>query len=107
MSGTNHNVGFNERKYRKDKAAYKARCEREGVPCMWCLEPINYHPPLPTHPKAFSVEHLIHRSRGGTRDDPANWGPAHFGCNSSRGDRDTPRLHTQRTVLDPKSEEWP
>jgi 5-methylcytosine-specific restriction endonuclease McrA len=36
-------------------------------------------------PGADSVDHIIPRSLGGHLTDPANLRPAHFSCNSSRG----------------------
>jgi HNH endonuclease len=106
----NHHVGANEYRYQKNRAAYRARCEREDTPCMWCLGPIMWSPPFPYHKKAFTVEHLVSRVEGGSRDDPANWGCAHYSCNSRflnrpRGPGPTPVNPT--TVQNPKSQEWP
>lgn len=38
-------------------------------------------------PGATTADHLIPRSKGGTDDVETNLRPAHYSCNSSRGDR--------------------
>ncbi|WP_369125145.1 HNH endonuclease [Cryobacterium sp. 10S3] len=45
------------------------------------------------------MDHLLPRSKGGTWDR-ANLAPAHYGCNSGRGNRDLPEPERIR------SREW-
>lgn len=56
-----------------------------GTTCYLCREPIDMAAPPRTR-RAFSVDHLTPRSKGGSNDLP-NLRPAHFGCNASRGNR--------------------
>ena len=39
------------------------------------------------HPRGPSMDHILPRSKGGTWDR-SNLRPAHYGCNSARGNRD-------------------
>lgn len=115
-----HNVGHNERLYRKRRAIFRDACRAAGVACYWhqfgtCRHegaPIIYDG-NPRDTQAFSVEHRTPRSTGGSRDDPANWEAAHYGCNSARGNGVTRGIGTRRTTThtptgtDPHSEDWP
>lgn len=61
-----------------------------GEPCWICGRPIDTRPESEGGPPArsrwsFSVDHLTPRSKGGT-STLANSAPAHYGCNSRRGD---------------------
>lgn len=49
----------------------------------------------PTHPTAPSLEHPVALNQGGSKDVRRNGAPAHYGCNSSRGDG----TKRSRTVL--------
>lgn len=116
----NNNVGHNERLYRKRRAIYRDACRAADVACYWAAygtcryqgEAIHWDAP-PRDPRSFSVEHRHPRSLGGSRDDPANWECAHYGCNSARGNGVTRGLGTRRTTThtptgtDPHSEDWP
>lgn len=42
------------------------------------------------HPLSRSLDHIVALSRGGDPWDPSNLQATHFGCNSSKGDRDAP-----------------
>lgn len=96
------NVYHNERRARRLRAVYRDQCRDNGTPCMHCHQPIHWTAHFQDD-MAFTVEHLTPRSKGGARDDPANWGCAHRICNSTR--RDTPL--TPEVPPDPHSEEWP
>lgn len=49
------------------------------------------------HRGADTVDHVVARSKGGARYDPANLRPAHASCNSRRGNREpAPVLRTSR-----------
>jgi 5-methylcytosine-specific restriction endonuclease McrA len=58
----------------------------EGSTCHLCGAPIEYDRPR-FHPRGPSMDHVIPRSKGGTWER-ANLRPAHYGCNSSRGNKD-------------------
>lgn len=66
--------------------------------CWLCGEWIDRSIPAPD-PMSASVDHVVPLSEGEHVDplDPAYLRPAHFGCNSSRGNRaPRPRLNTSR-----------
>lgn len=67
-----------------------------GTTCHLCLKP-----------GATTADHLVARSRGGSRYDLANARPAHLTCNSRRGNRPiTPALlATFRQAVEPV-ESW-
>lgn len=61
-----------------------------GEPCWICNRPIDTRLPEDGGPPgrsrwAFSADHLRPRAKGG-QTTLANYAPAHYGCNSSRGD---------------------
>ena len=55
----------------------------EGSTCWLCGQPI-IHGLRRWHPRGPSMDHVIPRSHGGTWD-LRNLRPAHYGCNSARG----------------------
>jgi 5-methylcytosine-specific restriction endonuclease McrA len=77
----------NGRPYRRLVAAQKAR----GLPCWWCGHNIPTNVDGRTHPLAFTLDHEVPLSKGGSLLDPANARSAHRRCNSSRGNRTAPR----------------
>ncbi|WP_416347644.1 HNH endonuclease [Cryobacterium sp. 10I1] len=48
------------------------------------------------HPRGPSMDHLLPRSKGGTWDRH-NLAPAHYGCNSTRGNTDLLVKRTRRS----------
>lgn len=52
--------------------------ERDGNCCCWCGKPLTWD--------QMTIEHLVHRSKGG-RNDIDNLRIACFPCNNSRGNR--------------------
>lgn len=92
---------------RKAPASWKQRVVRERkrlekhpelAVCWLCGEPISMMLP-PTHPRAFTLDHLVPIARGGSWDGECR--PAHLQCNSSRGDgRRRRRGMRPPTVLD-------
>ncbi|PWC04265.1 HNH endonuclease [Agromyces badenianii] len=57
-----------------------------GSICHLCKEPIEFGLRR-WHPRGPSMDHLRPRSKGGTWDR-WNLAPAHYGCNSARGNAD-------------------
>lgn len=79
----------NGRPYRELHARQRAL----RLPCWLCGQDINYTLRGADAQKsrwAFTLDHLIPLSRGGSLLDPANARSAHRRCNSSRGNRTTP-----------------
>ena len=75
------------RPWRRESAAYKAECKKRNAPCWICSNtrgPIDYDAP-PRTPLSFTVDHKTPTSHGGAVTRRSNWAPAHFSCNSSRG----------------------
>ncbi|MFG2070976.1 HNH endonuclease [Micromonospora tulbaghiae] len=63
--------------------ALVAECKRVYPWVCWlCHQRIGHWPPR--HPRSYSVDHVIPRSKGGSVYDITNCRPAHYGCNSSR-----------------------
>jgi 5-methylcytosine-specific restriction endonuclease McrA len=76
---------------------------QQGAPCWICQLPIDLRPPTEGGPEprsrwAFSVDHVTPRSRGG-QSTLANARPAHYGCNSRRGNGTS---SSQRTTWRPR-----
>jgi 5-methylcytosine-specific restriction endonuclease McrA len=68
---------------------YRALCIRQralGLPCWLCGHNIDYTLPG-RHRDAFTLDHLVPLSKGGSLLDPANARSAHRRCNSARGNR--------------------
>jgi 5-methylcytosine-specific restriction endonuclease McrA len=70
-------------------AAILRKQVEHGAPCHLCGHPIDLHAEPRTR-WSFSVDHLIPRSKGG-KSTLTNSAPAHYGCNSSRGNGDNQR----------------
>ncbi|MFJ6566438.1 HNH endonuclease [Streptomyces sp. NPDC091292] len=73
----------NGRPYRRLVAVQKAL----GLPCWICGHNIPTQVDGRRHPLAFTLDHLIPLSLGGSLLDPANARSAHRRCNSARGNR--------------------
>ncbi|MER7046769.1 HNH endonuclease signature motif containing protein [Streptomyces jumonjinensis] len=76
----------NGRPYRRLVDAQRAL----GLPCWICGHNIDGKLDGKRHPMAFTLDHLIPLSRGGSLLDPANARSAHRRCNSARGNRPSP-----------------
>lgn len=75
------------RPWRREAAAYKQECKQRNAPCWICHNtrgPIQYDAP-PRTPDSFTIDHKTPTSLGGDMTRRSNWAPAHFSCNSSRG----------------------
>ncbi|MFG3426151.1 HNH endonuclease [Streptomyces californicus] len=74
---------------------YRALCAQQralGLPCWICGRDIAYDivgPEAGKHRLAFTLDHEVPLSRGGSLRDPANARSAHRACNSRRGNRMT------------------
>jgi 5-methylcytosine-specific restriction endonuclease McrA len=96
MTSTSRYAGRSTRRFKKDRATFRARCELAAAVCWLCEDPrrarIDYTLKYP-HPESFTVDHFIPRSkRHDLAEDPANYRPSHKVCNERRGaDRD-PRI---------------
>jgi 5-methylcytosine-specific restriction endonuclease McrA len=73
----------NGRPYRRLVAAQK----RLGEPCWICGHNIPDNVDGRTHPLAFTLDHEVPLSKGGSLLDVANARSAHRKCNSARGNR--------------------
>lgn len=79
----------------------KANLRMERRPCCLCGQPIDYSLAWPD-PGSFSVEHLRPWSLDPAgREDPANLGASHLGCNSSRQTKEIGEV-----TLGDTSESW-
>ncbi|MFD9515531.1 HNH endonuclease [Streptomyces mirabilis] len=78
----------NGRPYRRVVAAQKAL----GLPRWICGHNIAVNVDCQRHPLAFTLDHEVPLSKGGSLLDPANARSAHRRCNSARGNRTTPRV---------------
>jgi 5-methylcytosine-specific restriction endonuclease McrA len=70
-----------------------------GCVCHLCGHPIDLTIRWdPDHPDTGygTVDHIVPLSRGGDPLDPNNQAPAHYGCNSRKGNRPTVRRVTSR-----------
>jgi 5-methylcytosine-specific restriction endonuclease McrA len=84
--------GRTGRPYRRVRAQVLAEC----AVCWICGRGIDLTLP-PRHPMSATTDHVIPLSLGGDPLDPANQRPAHYRCNSARGNRAVrPRLSTSR-----------
>lgn len=75
------------RPWDRERAAFKAECRKTNAACWHCngtKGPIQYDAP-PRTPLSFSVDHVTPTSLGGDELRRTNFKPAHYGCNSSRG----------------------
>lgn len=72
--------------------------------CKQATRAIPRTAPRRWHPASASVDLIVPKSRRGNEFDLSNLRAAHFGCNSSRGNRDQPALPS--TVDEPTSRDW-
>lgn len=80
----------NPRAYRKLRSYILAT--RPPI-CAWCGERIDLAL-SGDHPLGPSVDHILPRAQGG-RDTPSNLQPMHRRCNTQRGNRPLPKLHSR------------
>ena len=86
--------------YKQRVKTWRKKLERDPAlaVCWLCGGSIDMNLP-PTHGRAFTLDHLVPISRGGSIDGEVK--PAHRSCNSARGDgRRTRRGSTPPTLLD-------
>ncbi|WP_249933527.1 hypothetical protein [Mobiluncus mulieris] len=73
---------YNDREYRRARAALRTRVRKLGIPCWICLRPIDVELP-PNDPMGFTADHVHSLATGG--DLLGQLLPAHRGCNARRG----------------------
>lgn len=61
----------------------RKRVMARGEPCAICGEPIDYSLPA-GHPRAFELDEIVSRWRGGSPTDAGNVQPAHRECNQRK-----------------------
>lgn len=77
----------------RNGSRYRALCASQralGLPCWLCGHNIAYEirgAQAGKDPDAFTLDHLVPLSLGGSLLDPANARSAHRRCNSARGNR--------------------
>ena len=86
------------RPWDRERSAFKRECKRINAECWLCRGakgPIQYDAP-PKHPLSFTVDHVQPTSLGSDPMRKSGWKPAHFGCNSSRGNTTRGMFPTSR-----------
>ena len=73
----------------------RAIIRAKRLPCALCGEPIDYGIKYP-HPDAFTVDHVVPLSRGGT-DSIKNLTAAHFRCNRAKSNGHDPAKVVRRS----------
>lgn len=86
MPSTQRGIGRVGRRYLRRAAVLRAEAKRRNLPCSLCGLPIDWSAPPRTR-WSFSLDHIEALANGGAPLDPANHQPAHYGCNSRKGDR--------------------
>lgn len=99
MPARNRGTRYNDHTYAKRTRALRHHVQRTGEPCWLCGEPIDLDLP-PTHPKAFTADHVDAIANGGRLLGELR--PAHRACNSRRGRRRTPEQINRPTT----TREW-
>jgi len=77
------------------RARFKTECQKVNAPCWLCMQPIDYTAE-PRTPASFSADHVTPTSLGGDPTRSSNLRPAHYGCNSSRGNTTRGQYPTSR-----------
>lgn len=74
--------------WRRKRAMFRRRCERDNLPCALCGKPIDYTL-TGKQPQAFNVDHIIPLSQlpegDRRREDMSNFSPTHMSCNVRKG----------------------
>lgn len=83
------------RAWDRERTAYRARCQAANATCWLCRGLIQYDAE-PRTPLSFSVDHVDPTSLGGDVMRQDLWRPAHYGCNSSRGNTTRGQYPTSR-----------
>ena len=79
------------RRFHRLKAEFFARCQAERPVCWLCGQPIDYSADPGTTADSLTLDHRVPVSkRPDLQEDPANFEPAHFACNSRRGNGEPP-----------------
>ncbi len=98
--------------WRRKKAMFRRRCERDNLPCALCDKPIDYTLAWPD-PMSFTVDHIIPVSLlppGDRRlEDMTLFQPAHSSCNIRRGNGTRvkkPKLSIEWSPDQASSRDW-
>ena len=79
------------RRFHRLKAEFFAKCQAERPVCWLCGQPIDYSADPGTTADSLTLDHRVPVSkRPDLQEDPANFEPAHFACNSRRGNSEPP-----------------
>jgi hypothetical protein len=90
------------RPWNRERTRYKAECKARGAACWLCLGtkgPIDYdsaYDPSKRQPLLFTVDHSQPTSLGADPMRVDLWRPAHWTCNSSRGNTTRGQYPTSR-----------
>lgn len=88
--------------YERERRAFKAECAARNAPCWICNNtrgPIDYtsrYEPGTKQPLLFNLDHAEPVSLGGDPVRRANFRPAHYVCNVSRGNTTRGQFPTSR-----------
>lgn len=105
--------------YTRNAAALRDEAREKNLHCVPCGLEFDWDAPSRSR-WAFSADHIIPKSLGGS-DERSNLRPAHYGCNSARGNGKTRGLGSGNGVrqgstnrqtpitpsASPHSERWP
>lgn len=78
----------NTRRFKQDRATFRATCATEQQRCWLCAQPIDYTAPHDDYRNddRFELDHYYPVStHPELQHDPANFRPSHAGCNRTRG----------------------
>lgn len=77
------------RRFKRLKQEFFEECLRERPRCWLCGQPIDYSVAPGETDDSLTLDHVQPVSRRpDLQEDPANFAPAHRGCNVRRGDSD-------------------
>ena len=78
------------RLFKSLRAKFKTDCTADDLPCWLCTQAIDYEAPFDDYANddRFELDHYYPVStHPELEEDPANFRPAHSGCNNARSNR--------------------